>query len=309
MVPHVHVNSMRVRYFHSPEQRIGARLQRLAALAGLEVDRHFQTAIDYAATDQPALVAKLVRTFRGKLPVWLDLNGRQSPLLWHRRPYRRAVAQAGLVTVATRGAWEELREVNDRVHLIPDPVTCEPEPGTPPAALLSPAIGYAGGASEWFLPQILVDLADQRRDWQVFIAGETAHLPLFQAAAKNRPNFHLAPNAGPEFWRRLQVAVLPFTVDRFNENWLPDEYLQAWVHNVPVVGTPLLEVARLDAPVLFATDPTGFIRQTQLLLDDPQQAGQRAAGARNFVAREHDSDIVANRLRLALTSPGERTNP
>lgn len=272
----------------------------MAVAADLEVDHLFQTTVDYAATDEPLIVEELTRTFRGKLPIWLDLDGGHSPLLWRRRRYRRILAGATVVTVATRGCWEEVRESTHRVHLVPDPLAGDP-PAEPPDSLLPPALGFAGETGKWFLPHIPVELAEQRRDWQVYLAGEAARLPVFQAAERNLPNLHLAPEANSDFWRRLQVAVLPFAVDHSNENWLPGACLQAWVHSVPAVATPLAEVARLDAPTLFATDTTAFIRQTQLLLDEPQNAARQATAARGFVLREHDPATVAERLRRALT--------
>jgi len=293
---------MRVRTFSSSRRPLGNRLKSLLALPGADLSATASGPIDLAATDDAATAADLVRDFAGKLPVWLDLDGAptQQNAKHNRRREKAGIQAANLVTVATRGLWEEIREMTYRVVLLPDPVA-PPSPVSGKATpLIGPAVGYVGAADEPWQAEMVTDLARIARKLAVHIGGAAARHPAIIKAERALPNLHLHPDAGNELWRRLRAAVFPYVVDTPTHNWLPAPLLAAWSEGVPTVTTPLGEVMRLPTPVLTATTAAGMAGQIDALLATPDEAAEDGRALQAFVETEHQPAQLAARLRETL---------
>ena len=291
---------MQLRLFPTPDRPVGPRLKNLVSLPELGFDEVVQGAIDLAATDDPLVAKELVSGFVGKLPIWLDLDSDPAGPARLGRRAKKAIAAADVVTVATRGLWEIVREHRHRVFLVPDPIPPTPSPKPATMPLLRPALGYCGANSVHLQGDLLVEIAATKRDYQVYIGGPAADRPEFVAADATLPNFHRLPEADPSLWRRLSVAVFPFEVDKATETWLPHELLTALRAGAPIICTPLLEVGRTDLPVSFATSADGFIARAAELMADAEQCGARIKRGQAFIAEEHDPKQVAARLQKAL---------
>ena len=150
---------MRIRTFHAPETPLGPRLKKLLALA---------------VTDDPAHAAELRRDFVGKLPVWLDLDAapRSGETARAQRNAQRGIAGADLVTVATRGLWEKVRQSNHRVHLVPEPIVATSSSSGDTSLLVSPAIGFCGPASPFWDAELAINLATLNRSLAVHLGEE-----------------------------------------------------------------------------------------------------------------------------------------
>ena len=293
---------MQLRLFPSPQKPIGHRLAALVALPDVGCETTTHGSIDLAATDDPLMAAELASGFVGKLPVWLDLDGDPATLARLNRAARRAIARADVVTVATRGLWEMVRETTLHVFLVPEPVPTPPAPPPGTTPLLRPAIGWYGIDDSHLRLDLLIEIALAARDHQIYFGGPAAAAVDKAAATDDLPNFHLLPEADATLWRRLSIAVFPFPVGKETETWLPTGLLAALASGTPVVSTPLLEPARLDAPIAFAVDGGGFAARVAEILADPEQTALRAKQGREFIAREHAPQAVAARLCRALAS-------
>lgn len=291
---------MQIRLFPAAAGSIGERLQSLIALPGFPGEQAAHGPINLACTDNPAVAAELKRDLAGKVPVWLDLDA-APPFAYSRHRLRAGIAAADLVTVGTRGLWEEVREHNYRVALVPDPVAL-PEPTTaerPP--LVGPAVGLFDRENHVVDHQILIDLARQNRDLEMHLDGEIVKHPLLKSAERQLPNLHFAHDAGESLWRGLLAAVLPYRNDRQTLYWIPRPLLECWAVGLPAVVTPLPEVGRLEPLALFAATATGFAARIKQLLAEPEAAADLGKRAADFIAREHSLQAVARRLQSALT--------
>jgi glycosyltransferase involved in cell wall biosynthesis len=261
-------------------------------------------AVDLAVTDDPLTAGELAPGFAGRLPIWLDLDGDPDTLAVLKRRARRALGRADLVTVATRGLWELVREIHHNVVLIPEPIAAPARPAAGVEPLLRPAVGYLGRGGPWMRLELLSQVAATRRELQVYLAGECAAEPVVATAAARLPNLHRLAEAEASLWRRLSVAAFAYRTGRVTETWLPTALLAALAAGVPIVATPLLELGRLPTPALFATTAAGFAGQVDVWLADPETAAEKTAAGRAFIAAEHAPEVVAAALRDALATTG-----
>ncbi|MDP8222124.1 MAG: glycosyltransferase [Candidatus Lernaella stagnicola] len=279
-------------------------MARLTRLPGFEFHKTPQGAIDLAVTDDPAMVGELAAGFVGKLPLWLDLDGHPNTVLRMKSRHWRELSRATMITVATRGMWEAVREFHHDVYLVPDPVEETPPARVAELPLLRPAIGFAGEYNPWCNIDFLPEMAALRRDQQIYVAGEAGRQRRSREAAARLPNFHILAEAEAALWRRFSVAVFPYAVDKPTEYWLPYELPAALSAGALVVATPLTELARGDLPISLASRPAGFAARVAELLADAAAAAALRRRGREAAAAEHAPSVVAERLRAAMASTG-----
>ena len=279
------------------------RLPALIGLLGAEAQIIAHGPIDLACTNDPALAGDLCRDFVGKLPVWLDLETwpEFSPrrILTNRR-ISQGLANADLVTVPTRGLWEEVRQRNPRVYILTDPVIIQSDEKQDVLELLDPAIGFFDSTESNLDPQIIIEIALANRPWQIYIAGSVALNPALQEADRRVPNLHLLPEEGTGILSRFKVAVFPYSISRTKTYWLPQAVLQAWAVNTPTVCSPLPELNNHPDLTLFATMATGFTARIQEILAHPDQTAMQTAKAAAFIADEHSPQVCRKVLGEVL---------
>ena len=175
--------------------------------------------------------------------------------------------------------------------------------GTAPPALLrvpAPRVGYVGKVSHFLDFGVLARLA-AAGDFELVILGP---LPDETRAAVDRlrraPHAHVlgeAPYADlPAAFAALDVALIPFRAhDRFTVGINPNKLYQYWAAGLPIVSSPMSDVAADGRTLAFATTPDTFVAAVRELLAAPRDP--EAARAR---ARDHDWDAIAGRLDAML---------
>jgi len=289
---------MRYRVFASSERPVGERLRRLLALADFPGEAVAFGAIDLACTDDPATAAELRRDFVGKLPVWLDLDA--APRAGLRPAPTKGIARADLVTVSTRGLLDDVRRINPRVELLPDPVEPPATATEDDPPLIGPAVGYVGPTDESWDADVPVAIAEQERRLQVHLGASAAKIDALAAAERRLPNLHFLPDDRAVWRRRFLVGIFPYRIDDQTRCWLPAPLLETWAAGIPAVCAPLPEVARLGPFALTAASPAEWAHHVQRLVAEPETAAQIAREATAFIAREHSPATVLARLRECL---------
>lgn len=158
------------------------------------------------------------------------------------------------------------------------------------AALPRPILGYVGAVAEWVDFELLRDVAATRPDWSIVLVG-----PVFQGQSMGDAgrlqeiaglaNVHLLgprPYADvPAYVEAFDVATIPFRCNGLTEDTNPIKVYEYLAAGVPVVSTPMPEVAVLEEVHLAADAPT-FV-----------EAVERARGER------WDADMIEARIELA----------
>lgn len=187
--------------------------------------------------------------------------------------------------------------VDPQIFSPTETVPAETAPAAPPAQPPAFHIGYAGGLlPEKGLDVLLRACAGLTGDWRLTLAGSGEAQADLQAQAAElgiSSRMHLAQKlpsqAMPDFYRRLDVLVLP---SRTRPNWKEQfgrVLIEAMACGVPVVGSDSGEIPNVigDAGLIFPEgDVDGLQGHLQGLLTDRQTGqGLGTAGRERVLAR------------------------
>ncbi len=164
------------------------------------------------------------------------------------------------------------------------------------AKLPRPIVGYVGALADWVDFDLLRGVATRRPDWSVVLIG-----PVFQgkttgdARALGRiadlPNVHLLGprpyDEVPAYVEAFDVAMIPFKLNGLTEDTNPIKVYEYLAAGVPVVSTPLREVATMPH-VRIASTAEEFVGHVE-----------------SGVQERHDSELVGSRMALAAENSWE----
>jgi glycosyltransferase involved in cell wall biosynthesis len=185
-------------------------------------------------------------------------------------------------------------------------------PRTPPAdlgALPRPLIGYVGLLSHFLDFDTLEELRRARRGGTLVLIGpgSTATDAAVARLAAREGVAVLGPRPYtevPAIMQALDVGVIPFRAgDPYVVGINPNKVYQYLAAGIPVVTTPVLDLAPSPPALSFATDPASMRRAVEAALDAPRDPERSRA-----LARPHDWSALAARMvdtierRLAAVS-------
>ena len=222
---------------------------------------------------------------------------------WAHGSLERALERADVVlAVSAHYARELAARVRVPVVLVGNGVEYErfavPR-GSVPAALArvaAPRVGYVGKVSHFLDFAVLERLATSG-GCELVIVG-----PLPDDTSRDVERLRRAPHAHvlgelpyddvPAALHGLDLALIPFRADDpYTHGINPNKLYQYWAAGLPIVSSPIDDVAADDATLVFAAGPDAFDAAVRRRLAAPRDAA--AARAR---ARDHDWDAIATRL-------------
>ncbi len=165
------------------------------------------------------------------------------------------------------------------------------------AALPRPLIGYVGLLSHFLDFNVLEAVRRNRRGGTVVLVGPGT--PATDAAVADFARRDGVAVLGPRpyadvpaYMQGLDVGLIPFRADDpFVQGINPNKVYQYLAAGLPVLTTPLLDLAEHAPDLLFAHDVEGFARALGVALDAPADPARRRA-----LARPHDWDVLAARM-------------
>ncbi len=165
------------------------------------------------------------------------------------------------------------------------------------AALPRPRIGYVGLLSHFLDFELLESLRRNRRGGTVVLVGPGS--PATDAAvaefARREGVAVLGPRPYadvPAYMQGLDVGVIPFrAADPFVQGINPNKVYQYLAAGLPVITTPLLDLAPSAPDLLFAGTPDEVAVALGQALDAQADPARRRA-----LARPHDWDVLAARM-------------
>jgi glycosyltransferase involved in cell wall biosynthesis len=222
------------------------------------------------------------------------------------------VRRADLVITSAERLRDERRTANPNTHFIPHGVDVEHfgralDPATEIPADIQriprPIIGFFGLLADWVDMDVFRALARARPNWSIVLIGKTV---TDVESLRSLPNVHLLgqqPYAMlPAYCRVFDVGIIPFRVNDLTIRANPLKLREYLAAGLPVVSTPLPEVARFDGLVGLASNADEFIRRIEAALADRSEATKQrrvvAMRAEGWVARvEEISTLINRRLR------------
>jgi UDP-galactopyranose mutase len=241
--------------------------------------------------------------------------------------------RADLVFTGGASLYEAKRARNSRVFCFPSSVDAahfgRARPGvdavTEPADqadLPSPRLGFFGVLDERLDLELLDALGTAHPEWQIVMVGPTVKID--PARLPRHPNLHYLGQRPyeqlPAFLSGWDVCLLPFARNDATRFISPTKTLEYMAAERPIVSTPIADVARSYADIVYLADgPAEFVRACErALAAGPEERERRTAAGREVLARtswdttaEQMEQLIdktlarTSRQRLAIQTPAQ----
>jgi glycosyltransferase involved in cell wall biosynthesis len=176
------------------------------------------------------------------------------------------------------------KKYNDNVHFVPNGADVElfsrsldqslPVPADL-AKIPAPRIGLIGHMTENVDTEVLRHMASRRRDWSIVVIGDfkgngkfARHNGLKRLAGMR--NIHLLGfkpyERLPEYQKGLDVCILPYKLNEFNQYISPNKVFQHLAGAKPIVSTDLPEVRGYADVVQIAGSKEDFVTKVERTL-------------------------------------------
>jgi len=229
---------------------------------------------------------------------------------------RDLVRRAHVVLTSSETLRDERRPLNRETHHVShgvdlahfstalDPATRVPDDLR---SLPRPVIGFFGLIADWVDLSLIGDLARSHPEWSVVLIGKAS---TDLAPLHGLPNVHLLgrkPYADlPAYCRGFDVGIVPFRMNHLTLRANPLKVREYLAAGLPVVSTPMPEVARYEGLVHLATGSEQFTRSVESALRQRSEAGDRrrmeSMRAEGWEARVDQMSEIIERRRQALAS-------
>jgi glycosyltransferase involved in cell wall biosynthesis len=189
---------------------------------------------------------------------------------------QRLLRKADLVLASSTPLLVKKSQFNPQTHLVLHGVDYQHfhqavQETTPVASelvnLRRPILGFHGLLADWVDLQVISEIARKRPDWSVVLIGR-ADTDL--AAIQKLPNVQLLGHRSytqlPNYLKGFDVALLPFVQNELTRNANPLKLREYLAAGLPVVATPLPEVARFSTLVSLAATSEEYIHCIEELL-------------------------------------------
>ncbi len=176
------------------------------------------------------------------------------------------------------------------------------------AALPGPRIGFYGTLRDWVDLELIAHVARARPRWSIALIGQEL---TDLAAIRGIPNVHLLGQKRHDelaaYCKGFDVAMIPYRIDprmAFVNPLKLREYLSA---GLPVVSTPVPEVARYPDLCRVAADGDGFVAAIERALEETT-ASSRAARSEAMCTETWSArvDDVSRRIDELAHNRGSR---
>ena len=195
--------------------------------------------------------------------------------------------RADTVFAGGRTLYENRRGYGAKVHCRPSGVelarfAADVAPHPLAASLRAPVLAYVGVIDERLDYDLIAALADAFPGGAVILAGPIVKVD--PARLPQRANVHytgrLAYNALPSLLAGIDVALMPFAINRATASISPTKTLEYFAARRPVVSTPIADVVAAYGDVAYiAAGPDAFVAAVRAALDAPPERIERGFAA------------------------------
>jgi glycosyltransferase involved in cell wall biosynthesis len=218
----------------------------------------------------------------------------------------RAGTKVDIILTTAPELQQKLSHLNQNTFLIRN--GCDPDhynnPGIIPSGgdrlydpddLPRPVIGYMGDIAPWLELDHIYNAAERHPDWSFVMLGTWKRddkLPssLPNILAPGRVNY----DELPFYVRGFDVGTIPFALNELTRVVNPLKLYEYFSLGMPVVSTPIPEVARNEDLVYLAGTPDEFVMLLEVAVKEP--ADKEVRGKRIAVARENSWNSRAREI-------------
>lgn len=213
---------------------------------------------------------------------------------------RALLVRADIVFAGGRTLYEKRREHGAKLHLHPSGVELDcfaADVGPHPLAamLRAPVMAYVGVIDERLDYALIAALADAFPHGHVILAGPVVKVD--PALLPQRANVHytgrLPYHALPSLLAGVDVALMPFAINRATASISPTKTLEYFAARRPVVSTPIADVVADYGDIVYvAAGPEAFIAAVHEARNAPRERIERGFAA----AANRTWDAVFSRM-------------
>jgi glycosyltransferase involved in cell wall biosynthesis len=163
-----------------------------------------------------------------------------------------------------------------------------------------PIVGFFGAISSWLDFTLLASLAREKPEWSfVFVGPVDSDVSAISGFANVYFIGKVPYEKLPGYAALFDVALVPFVIDEMTINVNPLKLMEYLACGLPVVSTPLPEVAKYNGLVSVAATAEEFLKAIEHALASNSQQNREK---RMNVAQTHSWSSVANTLSGAIES-------
>jgi glycosyltransferase involved in cell wall biosynthesis len=274
---------------------LGAQIRR--ALAQLQI-RHAIT-YTFAPTSadvvgslgEDAIVYHCVDEFSAFSDAGAEVAARESELL----------RKANIVLCSAAGLYERKKEHNPHTYLVTHGVdydffrkatSADTAIAEELQSLPKPILGFTGLLADWVDLALLAELAKRRPEWSIVLIGRSdVDLKMFDGLRNVHLLGHRPYHRLPEFLRGFDVALLPFVNNELTVNANPLKLREYLAAGLPVVASPIPEVARYAGLVNLASTAQEYEREIDAILKKGA-SGPSASRSLRMASESWDAKVV-----------------
>ena len=169
---------------------------------------------------------------------------------------------------------------------------------SPVDAIPGPRIGFFGSINSWVDLDLLRTVAEDHPEWSFVFIGPS-QLPA--SSLPKGSNIHFLGKVPyeelPFHARCFDVGLIPFKVNALTMAVNPLKMMEYFAMGLPVVSTPIPEVAKYKEVVKLADDPRSFGEAIRASLVED---GKDALSARKNLAKRHSWQEKSSHLRKLI---------
>ena len=225
---------------------------------------------------------------------------------------RELCRKADFVFASSRAQYERRKALNAFTYFIPNGVDFEhfnqalsPETEEPEDIkhVPRPILGFVGLIADFMINvKLLIDIAEKRPAWSIVLVGQDVlSNNKFCTKLRGLKNVYFLGKRNvdslPAYFKSIDVGLMPYVIKGHTVSAYPlklHEYLAA---GLPIVASPLPELAPFENVVRMAASADEFIRQVEDALDDDSDD---AVSKRVEIARQNTWEQRVEKIERLL---------
>jgi protoporphyrinogen oxidase/glycosyltransferase involved in cell wall biosynthesis len=179
--------------------------------------------------------------------------------------------------------------------------------------LARPRLGFYGVIDERFDSALIAELADAHPEWQLVLVGPV--IKIDRASLPQRANIHYLGQRTydelPAFLAGWDVCLMPFAINEATRFISPTKVLEYMAAELPIVSTPIADVARPYGHVVaIADDAEQFVAACEAALEMSDSERAEMAEVMRAAVVATSWDVTADAMRSLMTNaPPRRAAP